>query len=255
MESNNSHCKSDERYIHPETLEYYCNTNGWALHTPVRGFVIEFPGLGGGSCLGGDLTKADYTGELALALAQQGILLAYMFMGPWSWMNKGAVRITNAVVKAIKAKYALSDEVPYVVMGGSMGGLGALLYTAGAATMPTACLSVCPCVNVPDRFTAHPEFPRTFVRAVADYELSIEEGLKTISPIHRLEEMPDIPYFLINDCDDEVFPEAQLDEYVFELRKRVSSVEYEKLIGCKHGELTSSAREQIYRFLVKYAGS
>ncbi len=73
---------SDRAFINPETLHLYCNTNAHLLVGPPRAFVLEFPGLGGGSCMGGCAELGPYDHLLAPYLAERGILLVYTFPGP-----------------------------------------------------------------------------------------------------------------------------------------------------------------------------
>lgn len=245
---------SDRDFINPDTIDLYCNTNAYLLTTPPTAFVLELPGLGGGSCLGGCMDIAPYNGPLSGALAEKGILQAYVFPGPWSWMNRGAVRMVNALVDAIREKYGLTDTAPWVVMGGSMGGAGALIYSAShggdPAYTPTACLAHCPCVDVLDRVYCAPDVPRSLFRAVADYEMPIAEALKTISPVCRVDDLPRIPYHIINDLSDELFPPEQMDAYVETLIGMGHSVTYHRLPGCRHGELTGEEWAVIREFLL-----
>lgn len=242
----------DKTVINASTLSLFCNTNEAVLTLPVRGFILEFPGLGGGSCMGGGMDFVEYRGGYAEMLGKEGVLVAYTFPGPWSWMNRGAVRYCELLAEAIREKYALPDDTPWVVTGGSMGGLGALIFAADAKRKPTACVAVCPCVDVPYCFETHGQFRRTLFRAVADYEGEIEENLLTLSPKHRMDDMPRIPYFLINDCADELFPEAQMDEYVARMRALGHRVDYDRLEGCRHGEITSEAWAHIVTFFKKH---
>lgn len=248
--------KTDRDFINPDTIDQYCNTNAHLLNCPPRAFVLEFPGLGGGSCLGGSMEIGPYNGPLSQFFAEKGILQVYVFPGPWSWMNRGAVRMINALVDALREKYSFTDDTPWAVMGGSMGGLGALIYTAShggnPARIPTACLAHCPCVDAPDRINCRPHITRTFFRAVADYEMPIADALKTISPIHRLEDMPAIPYHIINDLDDELFPAEQMDHYVECMRNKGHNVTYHRLEGCHHGELTEAEWANIRSFLLNH---
>ncbi len=239
---------NEKNLINASTLTLFCNTNEALLTCPVRGFVLELPGLGGGSCMGGCMDFSEYRGGYAEILAQDGILVAYAFPGPWSWMNRGAVRYCDLVVEAIREKFSLAHDTPWIVTGGSMGGLGALIYAADAKVKPTACVSVCPCVDVPHCFEAHGIFRRTLFRAVADYEGEIADNLLTISPKHRIHDMPHIPYLLINDCADELFPEEMLDKYVADLRALGYCVEYDRLQNCGHGVITPEAWEHILCF-------
>jgi homoserine acetyltransferase len=141
-------------------------------------------------------------------------------------------------------------------MGGSMGGMGALVYTAShggdPARTPTACLAHCPCVDVIGSIYCAENVPRTFFRAVADYEMPIAEALKILSPLHRLEDMPHIPYHIINDLSDELFPFEQMDGYVEKLRGLGHDVTYHRLENCRHGELTGEEWEHISAFLLNH---
>jgi hypothetical protein len=245
---------TDRDFINPDTIDLYGNTNAHLLTEPPVAFVLEFPGLGGGSCLGGCMDMGPYNGPLSGFLAERGILQVYTFPGPWSWMNRGAVRMVNALVDAIREKYGFTEKTPWAVMGGSMGGAGALIYTAGGdpAYTPTACIAHCPCVDVLDRVYCKENIPRTFFRAVADYEMPITEALKTLSPVHRLDDMPSIPYHIINDLADELFPPEQMDAYVAAMEERGHTITYHRLPGCRHGELTGEEWDCIRRFLTKY---
>ena len=245
---------SDRDFINPDTIDLYCNTNAHLLTAPPTAFVLELPGLGGGSCLGGCMDMAPYNGPLSGVLAEHGILQAYVFPGPWSWMNRGAVRMVNALVDAIRERYGLTEKAPWAVMGGSMGGTGALIYTAShngdPAYTPTACLAHCPCVDVLDRVYCAPSVPRSLFRAVADYEMPVAEALKTLSPVCRTEDLPRIPYHIINDLSDGLFPPEQMDAYVETLRGKGHTVTYHRLPDCRHGELTGEEWAVIREFLL-----
>jgi pimeloyl-ACP methyl ester carboxylesterase len=195
-----------------------------------------------------------YNGPLSGFLAEHRILQVYTFPGPWSWMNRGAVRMVNALVDALREKYGFTEKTRWGVMGGSMGGMGALIYAAShgddPAYTPTACLAHCPCVDVIDRIYCKENVPRTFFCAVADYEMPIAEALKTISPVCRVDDLPRIPYHIINDLSDELFPPEQMDAYVETLIGKDHTVTYHRLPDCRHGELTGEEWEVIREFLL-----
>ena len=173
-----------EKYINKNTVNLYARTNEALIQTKVTGIIVEFPGLGGNSCLGG---------------------------------------------------------------------FGAIIYSIESKHNIAACGAACPCCDVLDRFHCKDSFARTFIRAVADYDMPMEEALKTISPMHRIGDMRKIPYFLVNCCDDEVFPEAQLDEYVGKLKEMGHDVVYRKMPGKKHGEFIPEVKIALYDFLYSYA--
>ncbi len=100
---------ADSAYLNPETLSLYCNTNARLLREAPRAYVPELPGLGGGSCLGGTLDMVPYEHLLAPYLAERGILLVYAFPGPWSWMNRAAIRATDALFPAALTDAYVAD--------------------------------------------------------------------------------------------------------------------------------------------------
>lgn len=241
-----------DKFITPETVSFYANTNEELLASPPKGIIIEFPGLGGGSCLGGSPDRGAYASWFATHCGELGILLVYLFPGPWSWGNRGAVRMADAVVLALSKKYGsdLDGGFPLAVCGGSMGGLGALNYAADTSLSLRACASACPCVDVIDRFNCHPDFPRTFLSAVASYDQPMGDALRSISPIERIEDMPRIPYFICSDERDSIFPEAQCDSYVSGLRDLGHSVVYHRQPKQLHGHFLPEVLSDLRSFLV-----
>lgn len=241
--------QNDSKFINKDTLHFYINSNEPFLTTPVKGVVLEFPGLGGSSCLGGCIDMGVYDTDFSRDFGKNGILLAYLFPGPWSWANKGAVRMANAVVSAIKDKYDLPDDAPLAVCGGSMGGLGALIYSLRSAHNITCVAAACPGVNVMTSYNCKELVPRSYFSAAAVYDMPIEDALKDFSPWEHVEEMKNIPYFICSDVDDELFPVAECDEYVEMLRKRGLSVEYYRQEHCGHGAFTPEVRQGLHKFI------
>lgn len=241
----------DSKFINSDNIRSFANTNEQFLKTPVKGVVVELPGLGGGSCLGGLMDFMSYDTCYTKDLGENGILVAYMFPGPWSWGNKGAIRYADAVVRAIAKKYDLPEEFPLVVCGGSMGGLGALMYAADTTLPIKGVAAACPCTDIIACMNATCNFPRTILSAAMVYDLPLEEALKAISPIERIADLPDVPYFISNDGEDEVFPETQCDEFVEKLCARGLDVEYVPQPGLKHGEFLPEVRNMLHEFIKK----
>lgn len=239
----------DSRFIHPDTITLYANTNEPFLTLPVRGIIVELPGLGGSSCLGGCIDRGVYDADHAKAYGQKGIVMAYMFPGPWSWGNLAAVRMTDAVIAALMKKYDLAEDTPIVVSGGSMGGMGALNFAAYSRYTLSGVASACPGVDVLACLNCHPDFPRTYISAVAAYDMPLEEALKSISPVELVDRMPDIPYYICSDGADELFPEAQCDAYVEALRSRGLKVEYHQQPDLPHGGFLPEVWKGIHDFM------
>ncbi len=240
----------DSGFINSDTIHYYANTNEKLLKAPVCGIIIELPGLGGSSCLGGFVGKQDYETERTTAFAEKGIVMAYMRPGPWSWGTRGVVRMTDAVVAAIMKKYDLPADTPIVVSGGSMGGLGALIYAAYTAYTLKGVVAACPCTDIFDLFNRHPDFPATIVSAVSSYDMPIEQAMETINPFNQLDRMPALPYFICSDGDDSVCSADLCDKYVEALRTSGHTVTYYRQSGLDHGGFDPEVVEKLYAFMM-----
>ena len=245
----------DKHFINENTVTTFCNTNEALLTKPVSGIVLEFPGLGGGSCLGGRMDFMSYDTSFTRQFAEAGLVVAYTFVGPWSWMNRGAVRIADLIVDALREKYRLPEDSPLVATGGSMGGLGALIYTASSRHKVTACAAACPCCDLyKATLDGAKHRPRTILSAYAAYEMPLEEAIKSGSPRHRLNDMPSIPYFIVCDEADRFFDPDEMEEYVNDLRKAVSSeVLFRRLPGKPHGAFTPEVRKELNDFVIRCA--
>ena len=264
MQDNNElsygqYADSDARYINKRTLSYYCCTNESLIKpgTKVTAVVLEFPGLDGNSCLGGNMSNMSvYSNSFTAECAEKGIVVAYMFPGPWSWMNKGAVRATDLVVDAFMDKYGFEseDDFSLAVMGGSMGGQASLIYTIDSRHTVDVCVAHCPCFNVVDCFKSDPGFPRTFISAVDSYDMPLENALELISPEHRIAEMPDIPYLVLGDELDEVFPIKGMRRFAQAMESAGLKVTFMELPGQTHGGISQADRETLNRFIFDNCG-
>lgn len=234
------YAKADAQYINQDTISSFCNTNERLIPegTPITGLVLEFPGLDGNSCLGGTMEMQDcYENGFTSECAKNGIIVAYLFPGPWSWMNQGAVRMCDLVVDAIMEKYGISNRNNFriVAAGGSMGGLGSLLFAMDSKYGVDACVAHCPCCNTVDCFHSGKEMPRTYISAICAYDMPFSEALKTISPEHRIPDMPDIPYLIYGDEVDELFPIDDTIRFVEKMKQANLNVRYKTLENQPHG--------------------
>ena len=126
-----------------------------------------------------------------------------------------------------------------------------MIYTASSSHHVKACVSHCPCYDVPKLFSVHPDFTRTFISAVASYDIPFEDGLKEISPIHRVSDMPSIPYLIIADEEDELFDVDGIEEYVKQLQGTVdSTVLFRRLPNLTHGQFTPEVYREMIHFII-----
>lgn len=240
--------------ISKDNLHYFAATNAHLIKEDIRALVMEFPGLDGGSCLGGQTHVGDLNSGYAIRCAQRGILLVYPFVGPWSWMNDVAVNTTDMIIDAVKEKYSLPDDIPMVNSGGSMGGAGALMYTVNGKHRAVACAAsgpVCDITRIHDDF---PDGVCTVYRAVAHYDMPLCEALMSISPMYQLDRMPRIPYFIAHTTGDTIVPIAKnSDPFVSAMREIGHAIEYVVVPDQAHCDLGPEAQLRFDEFVFTHA--
>ena len=205
-----------------------CWDNESFVKGAVRGVVVTFAGLNN--------RYRDEAGMLDIAFGEAGMLVISPYYGPWSWMNRSARAFVDELLAAVYREYSLSDDIPLVSSGGSMGGCAALLYCRYGARQPVACDALYPVCDTVSHFDERPDLPPTFYHAFYGYPEPMEEILREHSPLHQADRMPDIPYLVIHgDADAAVNKMIHSDRMVAELRRLGRNVEYIEVPGMGHG--------------------
>ena len=182
-----------EKIINKHNIRNFAYVNDKALTRPVKGVVLSFFGLGCGDMYDTDTVEGEYYGE-------KGILYAIPYTDPWAWMNKQAVDYTDEITDVLFNMYELPENTPVVASGGSMGGLSALVYCVYAKRTPRACVVNCPVCDAVYHYTERPDLPRTMYGALWHNACTLDDALRSISPVHLIDKMPDIPYVVFH-CD------------------------------------------------------
>lgn len=196
------------RFISQDNLHHFCTTNEKWLKGDIKKLVIEFPGHDGNSCLGGNLETPYKISYFAETLGENGILSVFAFPGPWSWMRRISFDTIEQVIDCIFEKYSLPSDIPIVLMGGSMGGHGALMYSLKTSRKITACAVSCPACDLYalSQDKTYPFFCASVYLAFADCDGDFETILKAQSPLYNADKLPRIPYFMIVCDSDAVIP-------------------------------------------------
>lgn len=176
-----------DKIINYDNLRYFAYTNADLINGEVKGIVLDFQGLGF------SLMYNEHT-EDGISDAQNGIIHIVPYYNPWSWMNKQTVNYIDEIVDVLIDHFKLSDDVKIVASGGSMGGMCALIYTYYAKRTPIKCVTNCPVCDMVYHYTERPDLPRTIYSAFGSYEGTLDEALRSQSPLHLAENMPDIEY-------------------------------------------------------------
>ena len=222
-----------------ETLPFFCHSNLEAVEGPVRGVVVEHHGLG---CAWFDPDgQKDWRGDLA----RLGIAAVHPHCSPWSWMNDASVRLADRIVDCIAAHFGLPPDVRVCSTGGSMGGLGALVYARLSRRNVVAAVANCPVCDLPYHYTERPDLPRTLVSAFADAP-DFDAALRAHSPLHLVPEMPDIDWFVAHSTEDRaVNKERHSDRFVAAMREAGRRVEYAVSEGTGHCQLSPETRARL----------
>ncbi len=186
-----------EKIITYETLRSYAYSNDRLIRGDINGIVLNFYGLG-------DMSMHDNDPGDALDFAEKGIIYVMPYYNPWAWMNKQTVEYVDEIIAVLCDKYNLDSSVKIVSTGGSMGGLSALVYCRYAKITPCACVANCPVCDLPYHFTERRDLPRTLYSAFGGYSGTIQQALRSCSPLHLVDEMPDIRYTVFHCTGDKM---------------------------------------------------
>ena len=219
-----------EKIINYSNLRNFAYSNDKICKKPIKGIVISFFGLGNMTMFKDDTPEGEF-------FAEKGIIYLVPYNNPWAWMNKQAIEYTDYLIEVLADEYGLSGDIPIVSSGGSMGGCAALVYMAYAKRTPVACVANCPVCDLPYHFTERPDLPRTLYSAFFCYDMSMDKALRSASPIHLIEKLPDARYTLFH-CDKDlaVNKERHSDRFV-EMMKASHRIEYIEVEGRGHCDL------------------
>ena len=221
-----------------DTLSYFAATNAALVKRPVRGIVLTFHGLGFSQMF---WEPDDYDRYLA----GRGILRVIPYYNPWSWMNAQTVAYVDEIIDVLAEHFALPEDIPIISTGGSMGGLCALTYAAYAKRTPAAVVANCPVCDLPYHYTERRDLPRTLYSAFGSYDGTMDEALRSASPLHLAQDgkMPPIPYYIFH-CtgDTAVNKEQHSDRFAAAMQERGHTVRYTAVPDRGHCDLSPEAR-------------
>lgn len=235
-----------EKIVTLDNLHQFAYCNHAVCQRPIRGLTISFFGLGGT-----DMYQEHKDGT---RYGQEGILLLIPYQNPWAWMNRQTVAFTDELVDALFSGLGLPEDLPIVSSGGSMGGLSALVYTAYAKHTPAACVANCPVCDLPYHFTERPDLPRTLYSAFYTYEGTLEEALRSASPLHLIHRMPDIPYTIFHCEQDKAVSKALHSDRFVEAMRPTHRMEYISIPHRGHCDLTPEGWEQYHASILHAMG-
>lgn len=233
-----------EKIMTYETLRSFTYVNDAVCKKPIRGIVIAFFGLGNQTRHAVDPVEGEYYGE-------KGILYVYPYNNPWHWMNRQGVAYTDEIIDVLIEHYGLPADIPIVSTGGSMGGQSALTYMPYAKHTPVACVVNCPVCDSVFHFTERDDLPRTFYSAVYGFDGTLEEGLRSISPLHLVDKMPDVQYRVFHCTEDKaVNIDSHSRKFVAAMQAAGKDITLDVVEGRGHCALPLAMKQLYARYIV-----
>lgn len=230
--------------INYENLRNFAYSNDKLCKEPIRGIVLDFPGLGG-------LAMFDEDRDEGKLFAKYGIIYLIPYYNPWCWMNRQAVAYTDEIVSCIMNHYSLDESIPIVSSGGSMGGGAALTYMVYAAHTPAACVASCPVCDYTFHFKERKDLPRTFYSAFSCDPAPFEEAIKSASPVHLVDRMPDADYYIFHCEADVAVHKANHSDIFVEKMKAKHKITYVSVPERGHCDLPDDMKKLYNDYIVE----
>lgn len=233
------------KIITSENIRSFAYHNGEICKRPIRGVALSFFGLNNRSMF-------DEHTEEGVRYAEEGILFVIPYTQPWAWMNRQAVDYTDEILDVLFSSYDLSEDMPVVSTGRSMGGLAALVYMVYAKRTPVAAVANCPVCDLPYHYTERPDLPRTLYSAFYQYPGTLAEALRQTSPLHLVDRMPEADYHLFHgELDDKVNRQIHSERFVKAMEDALYRITYDVVPGMGHCQLTEEMQEKFFRYVTE----
>ena len=233
-----------EKLITYENLRSFTYSNDHLIKGKVKGIVIEFCGFNTVNYFCDDIQEGrEY--------ADKNIVYLRPYYNPWCFMNRVAVKYVDEIVSVIVDKYNLGKNAKIVSTGFSMGALGALVYSVYATITPCACIANSPVCDLVYHYQTRPQVARALYGSFYEYDGTLIEALKTSSPIHLIDKMPNIPYTIFHcECDATLDIEKHSTRLVNAMKDKFS-VNYIKVPYRVHCDLSASAKLEYEKAVLK----
>ena len=231
-----------------ETLKQWIDNHSFHnadfLSGKIKAVVVNFHGL--------NSTYRNFASDLEVTLAESNVLVISPYYGPWGWMNRLSRQLVDELIEKVYTYYQLSNDVPLIANGASMGGLASLLYTRYGKKTPIGCCALFPVCDLHYHYKERPDVPISINYAFYGYNNSLDEILTEHSPIAQVDKLPDIPYFVIHGDFDKQVDKSHSDRMVEKMRQHGKIVEYLEVPKMGHAGINMpiSVKEKMVKFIL-----
>ena len=220
--------------ISAETLKTYAWVNDGQVQGEIKAVAVDIQGLNNGHAYKTEPERQD------TVQGEKGVLVVRPYSGPWNWMSFDTIAEIDDVLDAVYARYGLAEDIPLVVFGRSMGGIGVLNFARYARHQVTAVVANSPVTDLAYHATERPDCAATMYRAYSYYDCSVAEALEMHNPMRFLDQLPDVPYLVVAGTADTAVSKAHhSDLFVPAMRALGYDVTYVEVEGMAHCDLVS----------------
>ena len=207
------------QFICEENLSDYAFVNIDTLKLPVKAVCVDFHGYT-------DATTYSESPDKARLLGEHGIAWVFPYYSVWAWMSESSQEFNEQVLDAVYRKLRISDTIPLIITGGSMGGLTALCYLIYGKRRAAACAVNCPVTDMAKFFDIVPNARRAILSAHILNKKPIRTIMHMYSPIKLVDKLPMIPYLLVYGEKDERITENFMPQFLERMKEKGHNVTY-----------------------------
>lgn len=219
-----------------DNLDIFAYTNEKLLTAPPRGICLEVQGLNACYSIFEDPPRGVF-------LAEQGILHVIPYTNPWSWLNDRAFAWTEHILAIMIDRCFGSVQPRLCVIGDSMGGYEALVFTAKTRYRVDRCCVNCPVTDL-ETFTQIDRSRAKTVFDAFDDAPDVWAAIREHSPLRLIDRMPKIPYYMVQCTGDNVLqPEIHAERYYAAAAEKMD-ISFDIDPGREHCDLSPAAREK-----------
>ena len=189
-------------YLTPETLSDYAFVNLDTLKRPIKGVIMNCHGFT-------DESTFTSSPRFARDLGEQGVVYIFPYYSPWAWCSDSTLSYMEQVLDTVFSMLSLPDDTPFMISGGSMGGMTAMLYSVYGRRAVRAVACNCPVCNLEAVMASSPHVRRSVFAAYAGSGREMEEEILRHNPLRQVEHMPNVPYLIVSGTADVAVPDPK----------------------------------------------
>lgn len=220
-------------YMNWDNLGDFAFVNTDTLKGEPKGIVLNLHGYTDG-------TMFDKSNAFAAKMGENGIVYVFPYHSVWAWMSKSSMAYIEEVLDTVYKHYGFDEKTPFVISGGSMGGMTAIMYGIFGKKKPIACTANCPVTDL-EKMLSH-DMTRAIYSAFILEDKPFSECVKEHSPILNISKLPKIPYRIMLGEKDTAITASAL-KFTEKMKQNGFDINTSVVAGMGHCNLADFAPE------------